>query len=73
MKIYKRDYQRYDTDGIDDICCKELERAYKEEDIIAPLSDNEIIFRCWDFYLEEYNTYKLNFCPFCGKKIKIKK
>ena len=72
METYKRDYQRYDTDGIDDICCDEFKKAYEEEDIIAPLNDKKIIFRCLNFYLEEYNEYQLKYCPFCGKKIKIK-
>jgi len=72
MKIYRRDYQSYEFDGIDDICCEELKKAYEGEDIVAERYDEKITLRCWDFYLEEYNKYQLKYCPFCGKKIKIK-
>jgi len=69
MKIFERNNQYYESDGIEDICCQEFNIAYKEEDIIASMCDG-IIFRAWDLYLEEYNIYKLKYCPFCGKKIR---
>lgn len=70
MNIFKRDDRSYETDGIDDICCKKFKEAYKYEDIVAKRYDEEIVFRCWNLMLDEYNEYILKYCPFCGKEIK---
>jgi len=59
----------YETDGIDDFCCENFEKAYDNDDIVALRYDAKIVFRCYQFYLEEYNEYEIHYCPFCGEKI----
>ena len=73
MRIFQRDPRFYPSNGVEDFCCKEFERAYEEEDIMADRYKKTIVFRGYNLYLEEYNDYELKYCPFCGKKIKYQK